>query len=38
MDALKNATCDEADTFGNVNRNGNALYAAIKEWASYAER
>lgn len=37
MDALKNATCDEADTFGNVNRNGNALYAAIKEWASYAE-
>lgn len=38
MDALKNATCDEADTFGNVNRNGNALYAAIKEWVSYAER
>lgn len=38
MDALKNATCDEVDTFGNVNRNGNALYAAIKEWASYAER
>lgn len=38
MDALKNATCDEADTFGNVNRNGNSLYAAIKEWASYAER
>lgn len=38
MDALKNATCGEADTFGNVNRNGNALYAAIKEWASYAER
>ena len=38
MDALKNATCDEDDTFGNVNRNGNALYAAIKEWVSYAER
>lgn len=38
MDALENATCDEADTFGNVNRNGNALYAAIKEWVSYAER
>lgn len=38
MDALKNATCDEADTFGNVNRNGNALYAAIKEWVPYAER
>lgn len=38
MDALKNATCDEVDTFGNVNRNGNALYAAIKEWVSYAER
>lgn len=38
MGALKNATCDEADTFGNVNRNGNALYAAIKEWVSYAER
>lgn len=38
MDALKNATCDEADTFGNVNRNGNALYTAIKEWVSYAER
>lgn len=38
MDALKNATCDEVDTFGNVNRNGNALYAAIKEWMSYAER
>lgn len=38
MDALKNATWDEADTFGNVNRNGNALYAAIKEWVSYAER
>lgn len=38
MDALKNATCDEDDTFGNVNRNGNALYAAIKEWMSYAER
>lgn len=38
MDALKNATYDEADTFGNVNRNGNALYAAIKEWVSYAER
>lgn len=38
MDALKNATCDEDDTFGNVNRNGNALYAAIKEWVSCAER
>lgn len=38
MDALKNATCDEEDTFGNVNRNGNALYAAIKEWVSYDER
>lgn len=38
MDALKNATCDEADTFGNVNQNGNALYVAIKEWVSYAER
>lgn len=38
MDALKNATCDEDDTFGNVNRNGNALYAAIKEWVSYTER
>lgn len=38
MDALKNATCNEEDTFGNVNRNGNALYAAIKEWVSYDER
>lgn len=36
MDALKSATVEEDDTFGNVNRNGNALYAAIKEWVSYA--
>nr|DAS34857.1 MAG TPA: ParB protein [Caudoviricetes sp.] len=30
---IKVSQYDEADTFGNTNKNGNALYAIVKQWA-----
>lgn len=30
---LKVSQYDDADTFGNTNKNGNALYAIVKQWA-----
>lgn len=30
---LKISQYDDADTFGNTNKNGNALYAIVKQWA-----
>lgn len=30
---IKVSQYDDADTFGNTNKNGNALYAIVKQWA-----
>lgn len=30
---IKISQYDDADTFGNTNKNGNALYAIVKQWA-----
>lgn len=30
---IKVSQYDDADTFGNANKNGNALYAIVKQWA-----